>query len=213
MSSNEPMTAPVGQPKPKVQNRRPGSLDWPFRLVIVALLAGSAALAWWSLWRLEPLQRQSRELNSTIARLSVQIEELERKWSRGQVEEVGDRFKQAHAQLFSDQPALENWMNGLKEQSESLALEAKTTFGKTIPVNSADQELAMIPTTVSVNVIPLRKTGQSAWPYRRLVQLSQGLARQDKRADLVEMTVLGGTNSVAGAVLVFNLWAGAEGRP
>jgi outer membrane murein-binding lipoprotein Lpp len=213
MNGSEPLASQVNQPKATSQARRPRSWDWLFRLAIVILLAGSAAWACWRLGRLELLQRQSRQLSSTITRLSAQVDELEGKWARGQADEIGNQLKQARARLFSDQAALEHWIRALKEQAEPLFLEAKTSFGKTVPLNAAEQELAMIPATISLDVGPADETGQSASPYRRLVQLSQSLARQEKRADLVEMTVEGGTNSVASAVLVLHLWAGVEARP
>jgi len=211
MNSQEPMSVRVNRPAAAAAVRGPVSRDWLFRLGIVALLAGSVTVAWRSLQRLETRQKHCREISATVARLSAQVDDLERQWSRGQEEEVGGQLRQARSQLFCDQAALENWLSSLKAQTDPLALEARATFGKTIPRNIAEEELAMIPTTISVDVRPVREKERGGWPYLRLVQLGQRLTRQDKRADLVELKVEGGTNSVTGAVLVFNLWAGAEG--
>jgi hypothetical protein len=49
--------------------------------------------------------------------------------------------------------------------------------------------------------------------YQRVLRLAQRLTATQKRADLAELTVFGGTNSISSAVMVFDLWAGEGGAP
>ena len=64
--------------------------DWIFRIVIFVLIAGSLTLSWWSLTqRLMPLQKRSRELSTSVSRLSSAVDELDRKFSKAQAERVG----------------------------------------------------------------------------------------------------------------------------
>ena len=67
----------------------------------------------------------------------------------------------------------------------------------------------MIPATIFLEVHPT--TEQPAQPpYQRLLQLAQQLGAGEKRTDLAELTVWGGTGSVSRATVVLNLWAGEE---
>ena len=64
---------------------------------------------------------------------------------------------------------------------------------------------------LSVEVQPLPAAQIAASPYQRILLLSQRLSTQEKRADLTELTVTGGTNSINHAVFGLHLWA-AEGK-
>jgi hypothetical protein len=182
-------------------------------VVIAALLLGSLGLTWWCFKvRLAPLQAQAKELSIQVGRLSTEVDVLERTWARARADEISNRLFQAHSQLFLDQASLENWLANLQEQAEPLALEAKANFGKTIPQNVIGEELAIIPTSIAVDVHPTASADVAGSPYRRVLQLSQRMASETKRADLAELKVEGGPNSIARAMLTFELWAGAGGN-
>lgn len=213
MTSPIPIPVPLKLPPKPLQARRFSGRDWVFRLVVVLLLVGSIALAWWSLkFRLLPAQKQSRELSVSVTRLSTEVDDLERQWSKVKQDEVTRRLNQAHAQLFDNQDAVQSWLFNIKAQSDPLLLDAKASLGKSLPKTTNGQEIAIIPATVSVSVVPIFGVQDKESPYQRILRFSEGLATLQKRADLIDLTVLGGTNSVNSAGLVFHLWAG-EGNP
>jgi cell division protein FtsB len=213
MTSPIPVSLPVKLLPKSLQARPFRRREWLFRLVIVVLLVASIALVWWSLkFRLLPAQKQSRELSTSVTRLSTEVDDLERQWSKARQDEINRRLKQAHAQLFSDQDAVESWLSNIKTQSDPLLLDAKAALGKSIPKTTNGQEVAIIPAIISVSVAPIFGVPDKESPYQRILRFSERLAAVQKRADLIELTVLGGTNSVSSAALVFHLWAG-EGNP
>lgn len=209
MSAPAPRTVtarPLSLPR---EARSAGRSDWMFRGVIVVALCASAALAWWSLKvRLLPLQKQSRELAMSVSHLSITVDELERQWPEAKQEEVARRLAQAHHQLFRNQAALETWLSRADAQAAPLLLETKTALGQSVSKVSGEEEVAIIPTTISVEVQPRRNNPLKGSAYERVLRLTQGLMDSKQRADLAELSVDGGTNSIAHAKLVFHLWAG-----
>ena len=111
-------------------------------------------------------------------------------------------------QLFADEAELNRWLERLKDDSIPLALELNINFGQVTSEMTNTVKIGIIPASVSVEVRPL--LGLTGTPYQRLLRLGQQLAAEGKRADLAELTVAGGTNSITRASLVFNLWAGEE---
>ncbi len=204
-----PKSAPVPL-QPTSFSRR----EWIFRLVTATVLCAAVGLAWWTLKiRLLPLQKQSRELSVAVSRLSTEVDDLERQWSKARQEETARRLSQAHTQLFGTQAALEAWLSQLKEQADPLLLDTKAALGQSIPKLTGEQEIAVIPTTISVDVHPAVNDQGREPAFQRVLRLVQTLTAPKKRADLAELTVVGGTNSISSAVLVFHLWAGEGGTP
>lgn len=215
MSARIPVMVQPKAPPVPLQPKSFSRREWIFRLVIATALCGAVALAWWTLRiRLLPLQQQSRELSVAVSHLSTEVDDLERQWSKTKQEQTARRLAEAHTRLFGNQAALEAWLSQLKEQADPLLLDTRTALGQSIPKLTGEQEIAVIPTTISVDVRPaLRdqaKDKDSA--YQRVLRLAQRLTAPQKRADLAELTVVGGTNAISSAVLVFHLWAG-EGGP
>ena len=212
MSATVPPPLPpprrVAPPPPAKVNSR----ELLFRLVVVVVLIASLVLTWWTLaYGVAPVQRHSRELTSDLSRLSAEVDTLDRKWSPADVEQIRKQYTAARATLFGDAAALTAWLNGLETRASPLALDVKVDFGKSVRQETADEKLAVIPTAVSLDVRP--HPDPNASPYQRVLFLSWLLALEEgKRADLAELTVTGGANSISRAVLVFNLWAGAEGN-
>jgi len=189
---------------------RPNKWELLFRLVIIFVLLASLALAWWTFSKVFlPVQRQSQELSTKLAALSSDVDRLERKWGQADAEEIRRRYREAYGQLFADQSALEAWLANLEEQAGPLGLEAKVDFGQSTPASTNELQLAVV--NVSLEVRPMPGTTEA--PYQRLLRFTGLLAAEGKRADLAEMTVVGGPNSIPRATLVFTLWAGEEGKP
>src|SRR3954466_7967216 len=74
-----------------------------FRLVILLAFVASMALLWWTSSQvLAPRTNQSRELSTTVARLSSEVEEMERKWSAYEAQQLSNRFDKVQPQLFAN---------------------------------------------------------------------------------------------------------------
>jgi hypothetical protein len=210
MSASFQVILPVKLLPAEVQPNRVDAYEWHFRGFVVVMLAISMMLGWWSLKRLIPLQKKCAELSATVSRVSGEVDELQRRWSEDDAAEIQRRFAQAHLQLFVDQAALENWMATLKDQVIPLGLGVHTDFAKSVPQKSHN-DLAIIPTTISIDVGPALGTQTTETTYQRILRLSHRLTTQQRRADLTELKVSAtGDNSINGAVLVLNLWAGEE---
>ena len=58
-------------------------------LVIFVLLAGSMALVWWTYSRqLLPIQKRSKGLSAAVGRLSLEVEAMEKAWSKEDAERM-----------------------------------------------------------------------------------------------------------------------------
>ena len=198
-------TPPRTPARPRSANRR----EMILRLLATVLMAGAFALAGWIFfWKLAPLQKQSRDLGMQVARLSAEVDAMERTLEKNDPEQVARNFRRVNSRLFSDEATLANWLTDLKEQVIPLALEARADFGAAVLPNTNYQHLAIIPATVSVRLARDIEAIQS--PYQRLLRLSHLLTSQERRVDLTELTVIAGSNSIQQATLVLNLWAGKE---
>jgi hypothetical protein len=181
--------------------------EWLFRLVVGAGLLAALGLAWWTLSNvLLPIQKQSRDLGTAVSRLTTEVDALERKWTRADIERIRAAYNNVQSRLFADQAALEAWLGRLNDAAVLLGLDASVDFGKTTALTPVEQNLAIIPARISLEVRPRPNYTES--PYQRLTRLARHLATESRRADLTEMTVVGGTNSVLSAVMILDLWAG-----
>src|ERR1035441_8305095 len=210
MENQRPLPPPAPPPPPS----NTGHGDVLFRAITLIMVLGSVAVIWWSFALvLFPQQKQSRELSSLVSRQSAEVDVLEHVWTKTAAEQVTNQFGQVEGKLFEGQAGLEGWLADIKDQAVPLALDVRANLGSGSPQTVGGHTLSVIPATVSVEVQPARPEMPTSSPYRRILQLSQRLAGEDKRADLTELTVAGGTNSIGHAVLVLNYWTGKEGTP
>src|SRR6478735_3882321 len=115
-----PATRPP-PPKPGPPARKFTPWDLLFRFVIVVLIAGSIAFAWWTYsQRLVPLQQQGKELNASLNRLSAEVEVIERKWPHVEREQIRSDYKEVRNQLFANEAELGRWLVRLEEESTPL---------------------------------------------------------------------------------------------
>ena len=209
-SAQPPTPARVSIPAP----RRPqvSRREALFRIVIVLVILVSGAVAYWSFFhRFLPLQRQARSTVTKVSSLSAQVDQLERRWAPGQVEEIRTRYREVYRQLFADQRALEEWLGQLQTQAAALALDINVGFGAGLPQDMFPTNVAVIPASISLEVLPSPGEASGKTPYERVLLFGQQLAAHGKRADLAELTVTGGAGSISRALMVFNLWAGDLG--
>ncbi len=216
MSNGEPVPASEARPLP--QNGTPasgaGRRESLFRVIILLAVVGSVAVILWSLFGLLfPQLKQSRELSSTVARLSTEVDGLEREWTEAEAAQVRNRRRQVDFELFGGKAALEAWLAQLKEQGAPLGLGVRGDFGPVKTRLAGSHMLTIIPVMVSVEVQPTPPDATVLSPYQRILQLSQRLTGGEKRADLTELTVVAGTNSIRRAVLQLNYWVDEERKP
>ena len=214
-SMNAPQTPSASEKRPAAPAQTSGaeSQEWLSRVGFLVVLAGAIGLTWWSLTRvLAPRQEEARKMGTTVARLSGEVEDLERRWNKAKTARVNERFDAIHAELFGGPLGLETWLANLKEQVVPLSITVQAEFGNASPLATNGQRLVIVPAMLSVDVQSLAPTQGVATPYQRLLLLSQHLAAQEKRADLTELTVMGGPSSINHAVFGLNLWA-AEPKP
>jgi|ERR1051325_973476 hypothetical protein len=197
-------------PLPSALSRR----DLFFRIAVALVLILSLVLAWWSTTQvLAPRLQESRRLISTVTGLQTETDQLERKFSAAEIQQITNKFSQIPSQLFGNPAALEEWLNILREQALPLGLDLQAEVGKPLTQTAGGRKFTVIPATLSVDAQP--GAGNAiASPCQRILRLTQYLAQQEKRTDLVELTVLSSsTNSISRAILVLNCWAGEEAVP
>ena len=195
-----------------VSKRRLSHWEALFRLAMGLVILASLGMAYWSFFhRLLPLQDQTRAMTSRISAMSSESDKLESRWSREQVAEINVQYGRVYRQLFADPAALEGWLAKLQAQARSLALDIKVALGQSSTHAGFAATLSVIPASITLEVRtdPGETEGES--PYQRVLQFTQQLAAEGKRADLAELSVFGGTGSVSRAQMVFNLWAGDLG--
>jgi len=176
------------------------------RLVMLIVFAGSVGLALWSLKQLPPAERKLEQQNKRIATLESEIQFLEMKPSPLEAEQVAAKYKQAQQLLFSGLDEARGWEQ-FKRQPERLLLTADPEvrfLGKTqaLSILSANLELQATNSPYS------RYTNST---YKALLDFAQQLTSQSKRADLMELTVSGNSNSVSVAKIVLHLWTQETG--
>ena len=214
MSNGESAPAPEARATAPAPPRNAGYRDRLFRVIILVAVLGSVAVIWWSFGRvLSPRQQQSRELSLQVGRLSAEVDDLDRQWTQAQMANVTNQFSQVDFTLFEGRAGVEAWVANLKELTASLALDVGVELGQPSQQTAGGRSLTVIPATLSVKVQPAGPETKPQSPYGRILMLGQLLSFENKRADLTELMVDGGANSIGRAVLVLDYWTGKEGAP
>ena len=178
------------------------------RAIIFGLLLAAVSLLWWSYYRVfVPHLRESRQLNATVASLAAEVDDLDRQYSKAAIEEINQKFVLVQPRIFAGPVELAAWLADFKGQVTPLGLDIKTDFADTNAPAGAVTNVQVIPVTVSISFPPLASSVESLSPYQRLLQFTQRITTGEKSAELAEMTVEGGTNSITRAVLGVNFWA------
>ena len=131
MSNGESAPAPEARATAPAPPRNAGYRDRLFRVIILVAVLGSVAVIWWSFGRvLSPRQQQSRELSLQVARLSAEVDDLDRQWTQAQMANVTNQFSQVDFTLFEGRAGVEAWVASLKELTASLALDVGVDLGQ-----------------------------------------------------------------------------------
>ena len=119
MSNGESAPAPEARlttppAKPAVAVRQ----FWLFRAVILVVVLGSVAVAWWSFARvMAPRLKESRDLSSRIAQLSAEVDDLDRQWTRESAAKMTNEFSRAESKLFAGETEFESWLANLRREA------------------------------------------------------------------------------------------------
>ncbi len=209
-AAEAPAPKRVHLPPPKKLRR--SHRETLFRVVIILVIVVSVAVAYWSFFeRLVPLQQQSRLMVTKVSKMSQQIDEAERRWTPEQIDEIRALYREVYRQLFADPAALEEWLRQIQSAAAAQALELNVRLGQSAPQAPFTNNLAVVTASIALEALPAPGTAAGKSPYERLLAFGQQLAAHGKRADLAELTVVGGASSISRAVLVLNLWAGDLG--
>jgi hypothetical protein len=181
------------------------------RFVVLVLVSGSAGLIWWSYYRmLLPRLKESQEMDLSVAKLTTEVDGMEHRWTRSELEAIDQKFALAQPRLFADQPELEAWLTQVQDQFTPQGLTIKTALVTTNAPIGASHKVRVIPTTISL-AFPARPGREDKLShYQQLLQVAQLLSSGNKTADLTELTVSSGTNSIDHAVLKFDFLAGVK---
>lgn len=187
--------------------------SWLVRASMALLLAGAGCLLVWSLQRLLPLQRQTRDAAALASRLSGEIAIMEGRYTPAEIEQVLQSYTKATNRLFATPEAIKDWLQEVHLRTLPLAIEASAEFGDPVVTNTPGHELTVMPARLSLVIQPSAKVEAIQSPYLRVLRVLDELVRQEKRADIVEIQVAAGTNSIARATTLIEVWTGKETKP
>jgi hypothetical protein len=186
--------------------------DWVLRIGMGLLLALAVYLVYYTHKRMIPVQKELRETNAKVTRLSAEVDFMDNKFNKAEFELLLERYNAARGVVFSDSEAMFEWFRKLKLDMLPLGLEINTELGTATMKTVATNNYAIIPATLSVQIRPTLSIDATKSPYQRLLQFSRHLSIQQKRADLIDVQIESGAESICKAVAILDLWAGQEGN-
>ena len=180
------------------------------RLAMFLVLGGSVWLIWWSVDRLTLVNRQLNQKSSAVAAIADEVQILDRKLDPIQFARTEERFKAANQAIFAGPDECAGWSKEIPEQALNLGLEATLQPGQVQPHVRADFKLSLLSNTIDLH--PAVGSQWTNFPYQRLLDFTGVLQKPGRRIDLLELVVIGGSNSVRQAKAVVQLWS-QEGKP
>lgn len=174
------------------------------RGVVLGVFLASLWLLWWSGQRILPLDHQVTLINKQVIGLVGQIDRIEQRWKKEDMDSINERYQVVAQQLFTNRSDYSTWEAELRQQAMLLALEPELKLGVSEEFKVGSDSLFAIPVVLTVR--PLAGANLDT-PYKRVTRWVDRVALGGKRADMVQLGVSGNSNSVAQAVLVVNLWA------
>jgi hypothetical protein len=196
-------------PPPKLRSSQRATL---FRVLIVLVSLASITVAYWSFFQqLQPLQRESRTMLTRVTKMAEQMDQAERRWPPDQVKEIRARYREVCHQLFADQNDLQEWLRLMQASAVPLALDLQVRLGESVPQSAFTNNLAVVPAAMALEILPAPGDANGKTRYERVLAFGRQLAAYGKRADLAELSVVGGADSISRALLVLNLWTGDLG--
>lgn len=198
------MKPPAKPPLPKSAQLRLQRLLT--RLAMLAILALSLALLWWSLAvRLAPVNRQYQEKMRELSALVDQVDKSRLQWPASKLEQLQAEYQVAQSLLFADAAEVADWETTVKNQTAQLGLETTLQLDGPQADPAAGQKLLVL--RAALKLQPAKNATVAGPPYARLLDFAQSLDAGNKRIDLLELSVAGNSNSVQQADLVVSLWS------
>ena len=197
-----------GREKPAVAALAPqprsAKSAWLVRAVIFLSVAGCLALLYWSVFlRLLPVTTEHRNKAQEMTRTADELERLRARWTEQQIAEIKEQYARAQEALFQREEELAAWEEETRNQASTRVLAA--TLKRQPAITSPADGIQMI--TAQVDVFPEDIFGSTNSPYNRLLLFADALARSPKRLDLVDLSVVGNSNSISQAQAVVQLFS------
>ncbi len=182
-----------------------GSVLWTsvVRGLILLVLSGSVALAWFGLDRVLGLERLLRDKDSERAGLANEIQELEKFCNGEEAKRTEARFKEAQSRLFAGQEERDGWLRIVKGKGTALAFQTGVQFSEARA--PARPDLTLRQATIVLQPVP---AGRSNLPVNeRLLGFLKTLLIGRQRVDIVGLSVATGPASIRSATVVVELWS------
>jgi hypothetical protein len=184
---------------------------WIVRAVILFAVGGCLWLLYWSVFvRLLPITTEHREKALEMTRASDELERLRARWTVQQIAEIKEQYTRAQEALFQREEELATWEEETRNEASKYVLAAALKREPATPMTSPATGIYMV--AAQVNIVPEDIFGSTNSPYNRLLLLSDALTRSPKRLDLVELSVVGNSNSISQAQAIVQLFS-TEGKP
>ena len=176
------------------------------RLVLLAVLALSLWLLWWSVFvRMAPVNGQYQEKTRELSALAEQVDQLRLLWTTPGLARLETQYQAAQELMFADPDAMADWVKGIQLQTAPQGLETVVQLGAPQPSPEEGDKLSV--TRATLDVLPGQAVGITNTTYQQLLELTRSLAAGNKRIDLLELSVTGSSNSIQQAGLVVRLWS------
>ena len=171
---------------------------WVVRFVMILICVGSIGLVYWSLFlRLQPVSRLHQETFIRMSQLSDEVEQLRLRWTPEEISQTQARFRAARRLLFAGRAELQEWEKETARQSASMMIETVFEIGQPEPHPLAGLNLASV--RADLHIWPAVPVGVTNAPYKQVLGFIHTVANSPKRLDLLELSVVGDSNSVAQA--------------
>jgi hypothetical protein len=178
------------------------------RVLMLLVFGFSVWLAWRSVDRLPPVQRSLQTKDSERARLANDVQQLEMQWNAGEAERTEERFKEAGELLFAGPEERDRWQQEIKRHGVAMGFDAIVRLDNTQPPPQTEHKLSVQRLTLDLAAVPFGRSTNS--PYQRLLGFARTLENAKRRVDVIELSVVGASNSIHHARAVLELWARQE---
>ena len=175
------------------------------RVAVIVVLAGAILLPVWSWKRLQPVSRQRAAAEAQQMRLNNEADAFERRWDPAEAERVEGQLKQVLERLFASPEELMGWQTELDRQTRQHEIDVTSRLGASETRTRNGHTLAVRPATIELLPAPAARSTNSS--YQRLLGFTRTLANMNRRIDLVELSVIGHSNSVDQARATVQLWS------
>lgn len=180
------------------------------RVVILLILASSVGLVLRSVNRLRSVNAQLKLESLAVSSLGNEVQQLEQGWNPVKSAQTEEQFKAANEALFGGTEEMVTWQSRLPEEALASSISAIVQPSQSQPYPAAEMKLSVLP--VKIELQPVLESQRTNISYQQLLTFAELFQKSNRRIDLVELHVLGNSNSVRQATALVRLW-GREGKP